>query len=84
MPLVLQKVSPSAMLLSLTNGNKNMCIKSTAVYQYCLFKRRLLPDHWKDTVAYLVARDHGWLDEIEKDVVPKPKTRSRNETKQVI
>jgi hypothetical protein len=47
---------------------RDMCIKSTAVYQYCLFKRRLLPDHWSDTVAYLVARDHGWLDEIEEDI----------------
>jgi hypothetical protein len=47
---------------------RDMCIKSTAVYQYCLFKRRLLPDHWSDTVAYLVARDHGWLEKIEEDV----------------
>jgi hypothetical protein len=45
-----------------------MCIKSSAAYQYCLFKRRLLPDYWEDTVAYLVARDHGWLEDIEGDV----------------
>jgi hypothetical protein len=45
-----------------------MCLKSTATYQYCLLKRRLLPNDWKDTVAYLIAKDHGWLDIIEKDI----------------
>jgi hypothetical protein len=45
-----------------------MCIKASANYQYCLFKRRLLPNDWQDTVAYLVAKDHGWLELIEKDI----------------
>lgn len=47
-----------------------MCVRSSGEFQYCLLKRKVATckADWESSVAYLIAKHRGWLDEIDLEV----------------